>query len=173
MDLIQIQPRQFGEDTVQTVNARDLHAFLGVRRDFTTWVKAQIKRAGLSEHIDFEKLTQKGELSPTGQWVSEYFLTIESAKHIAMMSQTDKGFEVRDYFLECERLVKSVPSITMEIHARVMAYERRDKVTLAMAKRASRDMLARKEALKDLREEKALLEDITQLRLALSSEVSA
>src|SRR5690606_28048169 len=35
---------------------------------------------------------------------SEYHLTIEAGKHIAMMSGTDKGFEVRDYFIECERL---------------------------------------------------------------------
>jgi hypothetical protein len=51
----------------------------------------------------------------------------------------------------------------------MMAYERKDKVTFALASRAAYDMLARKEALKDLREEKALLEDITQLRLLLGN----
>ena len=40
-------------------------------------------------------------------------------------------------------------------------------MTFAMASRAARDMLARKEELKELREEQALLEDITQLRLLL------
>lgn len=59
------------------------------------------------------------------------------------------------------------PSISREIHDRVMAFERKDKVTFALAQLGSRQMLERKEALKDLREEKALLEDITQLRLLL------
>lgn len=59
------------------------------------------------------------------------------------------------------------PSITREVHDRVMAFERKDKITFAMASLGARHMIERKEALRDLREEKALLEDITQLRLML------
>ena len=39
----------------------------------------------------------------------DYYLTIEAAKQIAMMSGCDKGFEVRNYFLECERIAKRPP----------------------------------------------------------------
>lgn len=61
------------------------------------------------------------------------------------------------------------PSITREIHDRVMAFERKDKVTFALASLGSRQMLGRKAALSDLREELALLEGITQLRLCLGN----
>lgn len=92
-----------GKSYQQTVDARALHAKLEVGKDFSSWIKAQIQRTRLVEFKDYLKLTQKGELSTTGQTVIDYFLSVEASKHIAMMSGTDKGFEVRDYFLECER----------------------------------------------------------------------
>ena len=173
MQDITIIPAAFDGATVPAVNARDLHAFLGVRRDFNAWMKTQIKRARLVEGRDYLTYHEVVQVPHQGgmrsQTVTEYTVTVDAAKHIGMMSGTDKGFEVRDYFIACERAaLAAVPqSITMEIHQRMMAFERKDKVTFAMASRAARDMLARKEALKELREEKALLEDITQLRLLL------
>jgi len=43
-----------------------------------------------------------GEFDQGGRNRLEYALTLEAAKHIAMLSGTDKGFEVREYFIECE-----------------------------------------------------------------------
>lgn len=91
-ELIPIQLASIENQTVNTVSARDLHAFLEVGKDFSTWIKAQLDRARLVENRDFIKLTQKGELSATGQIRIEYYLTIEAAKHIGMMSGTEKGF---------------------------------------------------------------------------------
>ena len=93
----------------QTVNARDLHAFLEVKQDFSNWIKKQIERARLVEGRDYIIFAQKGENTGRGRSSLEYHLTIEAAKHIAMMSGCDKGFEVRDYFLECERIAKQPP----------------------------------------------------------------
>lgn len=101
--LLPIHSQAIGGKTAQTVNGRDLHAGLNLRKDYTDWVKAQIKRVRLVEGRDFEVFPQKGEHPQGGRPTSEYHFTIEAAKHIAMMCGTDKGFEVRDYFLECER----------------------------------------------------------------------
>jgi len=98
--LIQLDNSTIDGNAVKTVNARNLHALLGSKADFSTWMKTQIDRARLVENRDFVTLTKKVER----QILVDYHLTIESAKHIAMMSGTDKGFEVRDYFLECERV---------------------------------------------------------------------
>lgn len=101
--LIPIRDTQMPDGPVQTVNARDLHAFLGINKDYSSWIKAQVERARLKEGRDY-LLTQKGEQLPSGtKWRIEYFLTLDAAKHIAMMSGTEKGFEVREYFLEIER----------------------------------------------------------------------
>jgi len=42
-------------------NARELHGFLEVGKDFSSWIKIQIERARLVENRDFVTLTQKGE----------------------------------------------------------------------------------------------------------------
>ena len=53
MQAITIIPAAFDGATVPAVNARDLHAFLGVKRDFNAWMKTQIKRARLVEGRDY------------------------------------------------------------------------------------------------------------------------
>ena len=103
--LIAINRSQISGETVETVNARDLHKNLGVSKDFSDWVKAQIKRAMLSEGVDYIVVPQKGE---NGRMLIDYHLTIDAGKHIAMLSGTEKGRAVRDYFIECERRAKTV-----------------------------------------------------------------
>jgi len=106
--LIAIANRPVGPESIPTVNARDLHAFLAVGKDFSNWIKAQVERARLVENRDFVLLAFLGEQTGRGGHnKTDYFLTVDAAKHVAMMSGTDKGFEVRDYFIECERLAKT------------------------------------------------------------------
>jgi anti-repressor protein len=100
---ISITTTSVGQDEIQTANARDLHRELGVGKDFSTWIKAQIDRAALVENEDFVVFTQKGGNLIGGRPTVDYHLTFDSAKHIAMMSGTPKGKEVRKYFIECER----------------------------------------------------------------------
>lgn len=96
--------RDSGEP-ITAINARELHASLGVKKDFTDWIKAQVDRALLAEGRDYltDVYPQKGENPNGGRPRSEYYLTIEAAKHVAMMSGTEKGRAVRDYFIEIER----------------------------------------------------------------------
>ncbi len=112
-EVIQISANIVDGREVQTVDARDLHGFLSVAKDFSNWIKQQISRAHLVENKDyFVFVAQKGE---KGRPFREYKLTIESGKHIAMMSGVPKGRDVRDYFIECERRALapkvSVPSV--------------------------------------------------------------
>lgn len=103
-DLITINSSIIDGHAVNTVNARDLHAFLESKQDFSSWVKVQVERARLVENRDYAIFTKKGEYRKP---LTEYAFTIDAAKHIAMMSGTDKGFDVRDYFIECERRAQS------------------------------------------------------------------
>ncbi|BDB14040.1 antA/AntB antirepressor family protein [Acidithiobacillus ferrooxidans] len=102
-------------------NARDLHAFLGVRAYFAHWIKRRIQLHGFVEGEDFSifdlpNLANQNERGGDRRSV-EYHLTIEAAKHIAMAEHTEKGKEARDYFIECERIAHQLPPSAEEVPA--------------------------------------------------------
>jgi phage anti-repressor protein len=47
------------QDGKRMVNARDLHGALGVRRDFSTWIKNRIEKYGFVEGEDFSQVPAK------------------------------------------------------------------------------------------------------------------
>jgi len=85
-------------------NARELWKTLEIRRDFSNWIKSQINSLGLEENFDLITTRQKRRIANGGyKEVTEYILTLDTAKHIAMASRTKKGKEVRLYFIEVEK----------------------------------------------------------------------
>ena len=108
----QIQPK-IEDGLIQSVDARRLHQWLGIGKDFSTWIKDQIERAGLVEHEDYEiLLPRNGEQDWGGSNRKDYALTPDAAKEIAMMSSSDKGKLIRNYFIDCEKRLKE-PEITI------------------------------------------------------------
>ena len=107
-DLIKLNEVNIGDESVQTVNARELHAFLESKRKFSDWIKAKLDRLRLQENKDFCTASQICDTANGGYAERlDYFITLDTAKHIAMMENTDRGFEVRDYFIQCEKQLKS------------------------------------------------------------------
>ena len=108
-ELIQVAERQIGDGTIQTVNARDLHAFLEVGKDFSTWIKGRIEQYSFVEHHDFvafDAAPQTGGAGNRGHRV-EYAISLDMAKELAMVERNDKGKQARLYFIECERRAKA------------------------------------------------------------------
>ncbi len=103
--LIPVTPRKIGTEILPTANARDLHAFLGVTKEYATWVKTWLRKAHLVEHRDYEVFSSEGRNPKGGRPSLEHYLSMDAAKCIGMMSGTAKGDEVRAYFLTCERLL--------------------------------------------------------------------
>jgi len=89
--------------TIWTIESRCLQRFLGSHKDATDWAKQQIERTKLIENTDVIVFPLKGENPKGGRPRMEYYFTFNAAKKICMMAETDKGDEVREYFLECER----------------------------------------------------------------------
>lgn len=50
---------------MQAVNARELHGFLHVGKDFSTWIKDRIDQYDFVQGRDFEVFTEAGE-NPSG-----------------------------------------------------------------------------------------------------------
>lgn len=140
-----IQVSGFGE---QAVDARDLHRFLGVGKDFSNWIKDQIPRGLFTEGVDYISVTKKGDevindlsgLRPGLDYTVDYYLTLDMAKHVAMLSGTEKGREARYYFLECERRVRQptqsmTPAELILAQARQLVALEREQLRQAEAQR--------------------------------------
>lgn len=106
-ELIKIEPRQINDHEIQTVNARELHAFLGVGKDFSNWIKDRIEQYEFIENQDFVVFAKIGENPKGGRPAKEYFITLSMAKELAMVERNEKGKQARRYFIECERRLKA------------------------------------------------------------------
>ncbi|AXO13759.1 antA/AntB antirepressor family protein [Thalassospira indica] len=105
---VKIESSALGGETIETVNARDLHAFLEVGRDFSNWIKARIERYGFAEGEDFirsENLRSPKRASSKSrvQTVIDYYITLDMAKELSMVERTARGREARRYFIEVEK----------------------------------------------------------------------
>lgn len=97
-----------GNSLVQTVNARDLHTFLGVGKDFSNWIKDRISQYNFAENSDFAVFAGSGGNPSGGRPSIEYAISIDMAKEMAMVERNEKGKQVRQYFIECERQARAV-----------------------------------------------------------------
>ena len=64
-ELIPLQPQTINGNAVETVNARELHAFLQSRQDFSTWIKNRIADYDFVENQDFVRFHKKMEANPS------------------------------------------------------------------------------------------------------------
>ena len=92
------------ENDQQLVSARELHKELESKKRFADWWKQSSKR--FKEGRDYT-MSPESDVVPTGNGgtrkLDGYWLTIDTAKAICMMSQTNRGDEVREYFIEVEK----------------------------------------------------------------------
>jgi len=106
--LVRVSTSIIGGEKVNSVNARDLHLFLEVGKDFSTWVKGRISEYNFREEIDFTLLPHFGEaqpctFQPSSANKKEYALSLDMAKELSMVEKNEKGREARKYFIECEK----------------------------------------------------------------------
>ena len=109
MTLIPVVPGNIKGHAAQLVDARLLHEFLGVGRDFTTWIKERIAEFEFFDGEDYFTIFVppiRGA-GNRGQR-TDYFLTLDMAKELAMVERTDRGRQARRYFIECERQLRQL-----------------------------------------------------------------
>lgn len=91
-------------EETETVSARDLHEALEIKERFSLWIDR------------YKELLSDYGLSPVGkptelnngrgtyvQDLEDYNLPLDLAKHICMMTKTEKGKECRQYFIDLEK----------------------------------------------------------------------
>lgn len=99
---------------VPTVNLRDLHKALESKQQFADWAKARLTESMAVEGQDYllhkfmKQVPHQGGRRKLDQ--TDFYATIDTAKHIAMLERNEKGRKVRAYFIEAEKRLQSVSS---------------------------------------------------------------
>ncbi len=109
--LVPVIAATIGARSVQAVNARDLHSFLEVGRDFSTWIKSRIDEYGFAEEQDYSPVLGNRSDDLPGKPRIDYLLTLDTAKELAMVERNAKGRQVRQYFIECEQKWQAVSAV--------------------------------------------------------------
>ena len=95
--LIQNQP-------VQLCNARELHAYLEIGKEYANWIKDRINEYGFIQDEDYFIITERTNGRPR----KEYHITLDMGKELGMVERNERGRQIRKYFIRCERILKAL-----------------------------------------------------------------
>lgn len=94
---------ELNEQLEPIVSARELHKALEVKKQFTDWWKQQ-QGYGFEENEDFAYTPLSVNVgNGANRQVDDYAMKLDMAKELAMVSKTEKGKEVRKYFIQVEK----------------------------------------------------------------------
>lgn len=100
-ELIKIEVR----DNQQLVSGRELHKFLEVGTEYMKWFSRIIEKYNFIENKDFTVIVKNDEDDTAFGGIrksTDHLMTLNVAKEIAMVSNTEKGKQARIYFIKCE-----------------------------------------------------------------------
>lgn len=100
-ELIKINTNEEGK---QLVSARELYLGLGLNKsNWSRWYPTNIlKNDFFNKNTDWIGVRRYDE----GNEIQDFAISLDFAKHIAMMARTEKSHEYRNYFIKCEKVLK-------------------------------------------------------------------
>lgn len=98
-ELIKITTNEQGQ---KLVSARDLYLGLGLNKAvWKRWYESNIiNNEYFKENVDWVGFN----IMLSNNKTQDFAISLEFAKHIAMMARTEKSHEYRNYFIECEKI---------------------------------------------------------------------
>lgn len=90
---------------VLLIDARLLHGWLEISTRFNDWIVRRLADALAVEGEDYYSSLSK--TSATGRPPTEYALTLDLAKELAMLERSERGRTVRRYFIDAEKQLRA------------------------------------------------------------------
>lgn len=105
------------EEGKQLVSARELYEGLGLNKAvWSRWYPTNIQKNDFfKEGDEWVGIQHDVENSKGGRPTIDFAISLDFAKHIAMMARTEKSHEYRNYFLECEKEVLNTSQLSPEL----------------------------------------------------------
>lgn len=120
LELIKVTTNEQGQ---KLVSARELYLGLGLNKAvWKRWYETNIiANEYFKENVDWVGFN----IMLNGNETQDFAISLEFAKHIAMMARTEKSHEYRNYFIECEKVVHNpYAHLSKEFQAIIMHDEK-------------------------------------------------
>lgn len=109
-DLIKIEKTQIGAEVLNSVNSREIYEYLEIATAYSEWIKRAIEKYDFIENQDYLVV-----LTDSKSGKRDYVVSMDMAKELCMVSNTEKGKETRKYFIQAEKQSQRVLSIPEQI----------------------------------------------------------
>lgn len=76
--------------------------------EYSSWIKRRIEECKFKENEDFVVFIKSDGNSLGGRPRKEIFISLDTAKHLAMLERSEVGKAVRQYFIEYEKQARAV-----------------------------------------------------------------
>ena len=119
---------KISEEGKETVSAKELYLGLGLNEtNWSKWYQNNIENNEFfKENVDWALLVMMTSVNKRGNFGKDFEISLEFAKHIAMMARTEKSHQYRNYFIRCEEKAKELMienyKLKLEMQTREMKY---------------------------------------------------
>jgi len=109
-ELIQVQKTTINGADINSVNSREIYDYLEVATAYSEWIKRAIDKYDFIDGEDYKII-----LTDSKSGKRDYIVSMDMAKELCMVSNTEKGKETRKYFIQCEKQSQRVLSVPEQI----------------------------------------------------------
>ncbi|NCB82975.1 MAG: hypothetical protein EOM44_00525 [Bacteroidia bacterium] len=89
------------------IDARLLHQQLQIATRFDTWIQRRIEEFGFEKNQDYFELRSNLSIIIPGRKPTDYHLTMDMAKELAMLERNEVGKRIRQYFIAVEKQARA------------------------------------------------------------------
>lgn len=101
----------------KVVLGRELHKKLNIKDKYTDWFQ-RMTEYGFGDRTDFSIFSGKSEKMQRGRPSIDHIMTLDMAKHIAMIQRTPQGMAIRQKLIDLEKeAAQQMPPMSKELQS--------------------------------------------------------